>query len=280
MKKNAMGMCLSTVVLAASALGSMSANAADWSDTSVGIRYGTQFAEPYNGKDISKEIYNFTHSSGYKYGTNFLNVDLLQSNATDNNAQEAYIVYRHTLDIGKIMGKDLAFGPARGAGFTLGFDWNTKNDPGYGSRKRMYVAGPTVMMDVPGFLNISLLALWESNDSIKTYGTSDRYGRYEYRTHPMLNAAWGIPFGSSGFAFEGFFNWIAAKGTNEAGGGTAPEINFDGQIMYDLGSTIGMGKNTFRVGLEYQYWRNKFGNPQSVAGSTAKTPMIRAEYHF
>jgi nucleoside-specific outer membrane channel protein Tsx len=279
MKKNAMGMCLTTAVLAASAMGSMTAHAADWSDTSIGYRYGTQFAEPYNSKDIAKNIINFTHASGYKYGTNYLNVDLLESNATDSSAQEAYIVYRNTLDIGKITGKDLSFGPARGAGFTLGFDWNAKNDPGYGSRKRMYVAGPTVMLDVPGFLNVSLLALWESNDALKSDGVT-RTGRYSYRTHPMLNAAWGIPFGSSGFAFEGYFNWIAAKGVNEYGGGTAPEINFDGQIMYDLGSTMGMGKNTFRVGLEYQYWRNKFGNPSTVPGSLAKTPMIRAEYHF
>jgi nucleoside-specific outer membrane channel protein Tsx len=279
MKKNAMGMCLTTAVLAASAMGSMTAHAADWSDTSIGYRYGTQFAEPYNSKDIAKNIINFTHASGYKYGTNYLNVDLLESNATDSNAQEAYIVYRNTLDIGKITGKDLSFGPARGAGFTLGFDWNTKNDPGYGSRKRMYVAGPTVMLDVPGFLNVSLLALWESNDALYSDGVT-RTGRYSYKTHPMLNAAWGIPFGTSGFAFEGYFNWIAAKGTNEYGGGTAPEINFDGQIMYDVGSTMGMGKNTFRIGLEYQYWRNKFGNPSTVPGSLAKTPMIRAEYHF
>ncbi|MBA9873449.1 outer envelope protein, partial [Ralstonia insidiosa] len=35
-----------------------------------------------------------------------------------------------------------------------------------------------------------------------------------------------------------------------------------------------------RAGIEYQYWRNKFGNPASVPGSLAKTPMVRVEYHF
>jgi len=274
MKKSAMGMCLTTAALAVSALGSMSANAADWADNSIGYRYGTKFAEPFNSKDITKNIINFTHASGYKYGTNYLNVDLLMSDKTDGNAQEAYIVYRHTLDLGKISGKDLSFGPARGFGLTAGFDWNTKNDTGYGSKKRMLVLGPTAMMDVPGFLNVSLLALWESNQPV---GVTSRYS---YDVHPMLNAAWGIPFGTSGFAFEGYVNYIAAKGKNEFGGGTAPELNFDGQVMYDVGTSLGMGKNTFRVGLEYQYWRNKFGNPHTVPGSLAKTPMIRAEYHF
>jgi len=249
-------------------------HAADWSDTSVGLRYGTKFQEPYNGQDINKAIVNFTHASGYKYGSNFFNVDFLKSDNVDSNAQEVYVVYRHTLDLGKVTGKNLAFGPVRGTGLTAGFDVNTKNDPGYGSKKRMLVAGPTLMVDVPGFLNISLLALWESNQPV---GITSRY---HYDTHAMLNMAWGIPIGNTGLSFEGFMNYIAAKGTNEFGGGTAPELNIDAQIMYDVSPYMGASKNTFRVGFEYQYWRNKFGNPHSVPGSLAKTPMLRAEYHF
>nr|WP_230414053.1 outer envelope protein [Collimonas silvisoli] len=250
------------------------AAAAEWSDTSIGYRYGTQFAEPYVGKGITKNIFNLTHASGYKYGSNYFNVDLLQSDNKDSNAQEAYIVYRNTLDLGKVSGKDLSFGPVRGLGVTAGFDWNTKNDTGYASKKRMLVLGPTLMMDVPGFLNISLLLLQESNQPI---GVTSRY---TYDLHPMLNAAWGIPISSTGLAFEGYMNYIAAKGKNEFGGGTAPELNIDAQVMYDLGTPLNLGKNTLRVGLEYQYWRNKFGNPSNVPGSLAKTPMVRVEYHF
>ena len=199
---------------------------------------------------------------------------MLQSNSKDANAQEAYIVYRNTLDMGKVFNKNLSFGPVRGLGVTAGFDWNTKNDPGYASKKRMLVLGPTLMMDVPGFLSISLLLIQESNQPV---GITSRY---TYDLHPMLSAAWGIPIASTGFAFEGYMNYIAAKGTNEFGGGTAPELNIDAQVMYDLGTPLGMGKNTLRAGLEYQYWRNKFGNPANVRGSLAKTPMVRVEYHF
>ena len=34
-------------------------------------------------------------------------------------------------------------------------DINTKDDAGYNSKKRMLVAGPTLMLDVPGFFNLS-----------------------------------------------------------------------------------------------------------------------------
>lgn len=261
------------------------ASAVEWSDTSIGWRYGTRFREPVDSEDISKNIVDFQHASGYKYGVNFFNIDLLMSDSKDPSAgnssagaQEAYIVYRNTVDLSKVTGSEYKFGFVRDIGGTFGFDWNTKNDVGYSSRKRMLVAGPTLMMDVPGFLNVSVLVLGESNAPIGIAG------RYYYKTHPELDIVWGIPIGDSPFNFQGYFDYIAAKGTNEFGGGTVPEVHFDGAIMLDVGRVMGGSKNTFKVGLEYEYWKNKFGNdnddPFFKGGATAKTPMVRAEYHF
>jgi hypothetical protein len=261
-----------------------SAAAAEWSDTSIGWRYGNKFREPFNPQNISKNILNLTHVSGYKYGTNYFNVDMLMSDNKDpstvggSGAQEAYVVYRNTVSLGKVTGKEYKYGGVvRDFGGTFGFDWNTKNDVGYASKKRMLVLGPTVMMDVPGFLNISVLALKESNAPV------GHPSRYTYKTHPMLSAAWGIPIGSSPFSFEGFALYIASKGKDEFGGQTKPETNFDAQIMLDVGAVTGGPKGTFKVGFEYQWWKNKFGNDSSGpagSGAFAKTPMIRAEYHF
>ncbi len=273
------------------AAGLSSACAADWSDTYIGYRYGSSYGEPFNKNDIAKNIFNLGHVSGYKYGTNFFNADLLMSDSKDpatagssSGAQEIYIVYRHTLDLGKVTGNpdSFKFGPIRGIGLTVGADVNTKDDAGYNSKKRMLVAGPTIMIDVPGFLNISLLQLWESNAPYSSF-TKTHTERYDYDPHPMLNLAWGIPLGSLPLSFEGFANFIAAKGKNEFGGNTKPETNIDMQIMYDASSLLGAKPKTFKIGLEYQYWRNKFGNDHTGAagqGAFAKTPMIRAEYHF
>ena len=283
--------CLLPIGVAAAALAfSASAHAADWSDTAVSWRYGTRFAEPFNPQDIRKHIFALTHASGYKYGSNFFNVDLLQSDENDpasltqaDGAQEAYVVYRHTLDFGKLRGSDIKFGKVRGVGATFGFDWNTKNDVGYNSRKRMLVAGPTLMWDVPGFLNTSILVLHESNAPSGAFPPISMVrDRYTYDVHPMLNAVWGIPLGER-LSFEGYLNWIAAKGKSEVGDDTGVETNIDMQIMYDIGATMGYAKNRFRIGIEYQYWRNKFGNTAATTGGrgqTARTPMVRVEYHF
>jgi nucleoside-specific outer membrane channel protein Tsx len=257
--------------------------AEDFSDTSIGWRFGTKFGEPFEGNDIHKNVIDFQHGSSYRYGTNFFNVDLLLSDKRDpgqsgEGAQEAYVAYRNTVDAGKVFNKELAYGGiVRGLGATLGFDWNTKNDALHASKKRLLVAGPTVMVDVPGFLNISVLESWESN---APNGVAERY---YYDSYPMLDIVWGIPIGDSPFIWQGYFDYAASKGKDEYGGDTAPESHADTQIMLDVGRVLGGAKNTFKVGLEYEYWRNKYGTNHfgpAGSGAFAKTPLIRAEYHF
>jgi nucleoside-specific outer membrane channel protein Tsx len=270
------------------------AQALDWSDNSIAWRYGDKFREPFNPLEISKNILTLVHVDGYKYGSNYLNISLLVSDSNDpssatstSGAKDLFIVYRHTLDIGKISGNVIKFGPVRGAGITAGIDLDNKPDVGYNSKKRMLVLGPTLMMDVPGFLNISLFAAFESNDpsaSPGAYNPGYPGHRYYFDTHPILNAIWGIPLGSLPLSFEGFANFIAAKGKDETGKETVSETIIDMQVMYDICATMGCTKNTFRAGFEYWYWNNKFGNSDStvgaLGGNKARTPMIRLEYHF
>ena len=265
------------------------AQAADWSDTSIGYRTGNSFAEPYEGNSIHKDIFDLNHISGYKYGSNFFNVDLLMSDANDpaspgssNGAQEAYVVYRNYLDYGKVTGTSVQSGLMRGFGLTTGFDWNAKTDAGYNSKKRMLVAGPTIELDVPGFLDVSLLELWESNAPYNDFSQVST-PRYNYAPHPMVGLAWGVPIKASGFSFEGYADIIAPKGQDEFGNQTATETNIDMEVMYDISSVLAAKPKSFKVGFEYQYWQNKFGNDASGPagqGAFARTPMLRAEVHF
>jgi hypothetical protein len=273
---------------------SVPASAEEWSDTSIGIRHGVKFSEPYDPNNIVKTIINLEHAGGYKYGTNYFNVDFLQSNGADpasgnpqEGAQEAYLVYRNTVDLSKVTGSEYKFGFVRGIGATFGFDWNTKNDS-YGSKKRMAVLGPTLMIDVPGFLNVSVLSLWESNAPNILPGSTAwggwNGGRYTYDTHAALSMAWGIPIKDWPVEFKGYFLYIGSKGQLEQyGSPSKAETHLDAAIMFDVGRIVGGPKGTFKMGLEYEYWKNKFGNDSGApgdGGAFAKTPMIRAEYHF
>lgn len=284
------------LIALAAALCATSAVAADWSDTSIGWRYGTQFAEPFESNSIGKNIFDLNHVSGYKYGTNFFNVDMLMSDSKDpagpsttSGARETYIVYRNTLSYSKISGTKVSVGPARDFGLQFGFDWNNKDDAGYNSKKQMLVIGPTVSFDVPGFFDVGVLEFFESNAPCDDYDNPPScVSRYHYTPHPALSLAWGVPIAGTPLEFNGYGLWIAAKGLNEFGQPTAAETHFDMEVMLDLGKATGGSLAGFKVGLEYEYWQNKFGNDASATGvnyqggpgSFAHTPMVRAEYHF
>ncbi|WP_228272298.1 hypothetical protein [Acinetobacter colistiniresistens] len=154
-QENALKTLMTAMATILGGIGTMqSVQASTWSDTSIGWRYGSQFAEPYKNDsdgsrtDITKQIFNLTHASGDKYGSNFFNVDLLQSddepNSTQSNAkgtQEAYVVIRRYLDVGAITKTNLSVpGYIRGAGLTLGLDWNTKNEPYRVCRRLFYLS--------------------------------------------------------------------------------------------------------------------------------------------
>jgi nucleoside-specific outer membrane channel protein Tsx len=199
---------------------------------------------------------------------------------TNAGAQEVYIVYRNMLDIGKITGTPIKFGPVRGLGVTTGFDLNSKNDF-YASKKQMLVAGPTLMFDVPGFVNLTALVLDESNAS----ETALCHCRYHYKTHGALELDWGLPVPVPyvPLSFNGYALYIGSKGLDETGSQTVSETHIDMNLMADVGAMAGGAKGTFKAGFEYEYWRNKFGNSfkgPAGGGALAKTPMIRVEYHF
>ena len=85
----------------ASAL-SIGAQAADWSDNSVGYRYAPSQSEPGVSDKVKKNILTFTHVSGDKMGMNLFTIDLLKSNSVDpsnggaSGAQEWYGFYKRS----------------------------------------------------------------------------------------------------------------------------------------------------------------------------------------
>jgi len=263
------------------------AGASEWSDTFIGYRYGTQYREPGNTEDIAKNIVQFQHASGYKYGSNFFNLDVLNSDSKDpiagggSGATEAYLVYRHLLSLSKVTGSPYKFGIVRDVGITAGFDLNTKNDP-FGSRKRMFVVGPTLSFDVPGFFDLSFLLHTEHNHNGLPFATHHEVG---FDNTYDIEGAWGIPFNLGIPAkFKGFFDYVGKKGKDGTLVETKPELLVEAAVLFDVGSLAGK-KDVFYAGVGYQYWHNKFGNdpngiPGGLPGTKASLPQLELEVHF
>ncbi len=227
--------------------------AATWSDTFIGYRYGTDFREPNNTKDVEKHILQFTHASGYSIGQNFVNLDIFQSDKADpterggsNGATEFYLTYRHQVHLGKAFDKSLAFGPVKEVAITAGVDLNTKNSP-VQPRKRLLVVGPTLKFDVPGFLDVSLLFGKEWNHN--NFGTVDKEIAFDPQW--IISAAWGIPFnaGPVPLKFQGFANYLSEKGDDYNGKKTKAETLMRASLMVDVGQMAWGKKNTLLMGV-------------------------------
>ena len=257
--------------------------AATWSDTFIGYRYGTDFREPNNTKDVEKHILQFTHASGYSVGQNFVNLDIFQSDKADpterggsNGATEFYLTYRHQVHLGKAFDKSLAFGPVKEVAITAGVDLNTKNSP-VQPRKRLLVVGPTLKFDVPGFLDVSLLFGKEWNHN--NFGTVEKEIAFDPQW--IISAAWGIPFnaGPVPLKFQGFANYLSEKGDDYNGKKTKAETLMRASLMVDVGQMAWGKKNTLLMGVGYEYWRNKFGN-HGIKGVDVDAPTFQMEWHF
>lgn len=279
---------------------SATAHAANWSDTFIGYRFGTQFTEPSNPNKVKKNILQFTHASGYDYGQNFLNVDLLQSNKKDpaNNssegktkkkgATEAYLTYRHQLYVSKLADADFSFGPVKDVTLTAGFDLNTKNTT-YAPRKRLLVVGPTFKFDVPkGFVDLSLLYGKEWNHCGASFCEKSSVS---FDSQFIASLTWGLPFdaGALPMKFQGFANYMTPKGKDGTGAKTSNEILIRTSLMADVGKMAFDKQNTLWVGVGYEFWHNKFGNRYNYSNGVRTTkkpgirtsaPMLLAEWHF
>ncbi len=278
---------------------SATAHAANWSDTFIGYRFGTQFTEPSNPNKIRKNILQFTHASGYDYGQNFLNLDILQSSKKDpssgsgnNGATEAYLVYRHQLYISKLADVDLSFGPVKDVTLTAGFDLNTKNTT-FAPRKRLLVVGPTFKFDVPkGFVDLSLLYGKEWNHcGIAPCNAPTGKNNISFDSQFIASLAWSLPFdaGAVPLKFQGLANYMTPKGKDGTGAKTSNEILIRTSLMADVGKMAFDKQNTLWVGVGYEFWHNKFGNRYNYSNGVRTTkkpgirtsaPMLLAEWHF
>jgi hypothetical protein len=284
LKRTLLLLAVFTLALAASP-----ARALQWDDNAVRYWWGPAFAEPGNPNNVPKNILSFTHVDGYKWGGNFLNIDLLYSNSgkADNvqgltevksaGAAEVYIVYRHTLSLNKITSSK-AFelgGVLRDVGIELGADLNTKNDA-FAARKIMPVAGLSASLNVPGFLNVGVLLDKEWNTNALP-GVSKEV---TFNVTPMFTAAWGIPLVGP-IAFEGFALANLPKGKDGFGNDTATEVLLHPKVMIDLGPFF--GSKGYQIGAGWEYWLNKFGNDNSAAfnpGFKQSTVFLEAAIHL
>ncbi|NWL75529.1 nucleoside-binding protein [Pseudomonas taiwanensis] len=254
----------------------------EWVNNSVGFRYGQQYTNPNNPNKFAKRTYSFTHADGYKYGSNFFNLDVFLSDSrdprkgTDHGGSEVYAVYRHQLFASRVFDQPLGTGLIKDYAFTFGFDANRNNNLA-SAKKRAIVFGPTLKFNGAAVLDLSLMYYREKNHSGIP---SAKHPDHTFDATYMVNLTWLKPFqlGAHDAKFQGFVNYVGEKGEDYFDKDTAPETLMRTSLMVAAMPGAKRKPNLW-LGVGYEYWHNKFG-VDGGRGSRTSTPTVNLEFTF
>lgn len=255
--------------------------ALEWMSNSVGFRYGQQFTNPNNPDKFAKRIYSFTHADGYRYGSNFFNLDVFLSDnrdprkGTDHGGSEVYAVYRHQLYASRVFDRPLGTGLVKDYAFTLGFDASRNNNLA-SAKKRALVFGPTLKFNGPGVLDLSLLYYREKNHFGVPGAPSRPHLRHHLHAQPDLDAA-----------VQGRQPCGEVPGLRQLRGREGRGLQRQGHRGGNPGPHRPDGRRPARrqapaepvARRRLQYWHNKFG-VDGGTGSRTSTPTLNMEFTF
>lgn len=220
---------------------SMGANAKQlWSDNSATLMKGTQ----YEVGDSDKTVFTFEHASGHSWGSIFTFVDRL-THENDNN-HELYGEFGANITI-----KQLDNALIKDVYLATQWEFNSDKFVQFDN----YLAGVGVNLAIPNMTFANLTYYRRNNE----FGDNNN----------QLTFVWSLPFGDN-VVYDGFIDAVDSTATSSSG------FNFTSQLKYDVGQYFGIEKNKFYAGIEYVYWKNKFG----IDGMTEKNPNLMAKWHF
>ncbi|MEN9709595.1 MAG: putative signal peptide protein [Pseudomonadota bacterium] len=264
-----------------------------FADTTISYRFETRAKEPSIQNPVTKNVVSLTHFDVTKWGTNFVNIDLLKSNNADvaNNssagASEVYGLYRGTLSGNYLTGsKTFSNGLIKDVSLAFGGDVNNKNTE-FNPQKRLLVGGIQFDFNVPGNFSVALLAGKEWNhcgiNAICVGAGRTTDPSFDMNAHIETNYMQPLAFTGLPLKFSGYTNFVTPKGKDGSGAKTKLEILSDNRLTLDFGKVVGYQANKIDTFVGYRYWLNKFGNDSKAAsagGAIENQVYVGLAYHL
>jgi len=214
----------------------------DWTSNNIQVLTGGSYElGPERRNSMTLE-----HANGWAYGENFAFLDIINR---DDIGTEYYGEFYPRLSLSKMTGKKPSNNLFKDFSLVAGFNLSNqpKSDP-----FKAYLLGAGVAFHVPNmdYFQIDILAF--KSDNTESTGI-------------QISPVWSVPFqiGSLRFKFKGFIDWQSKKAT-----GGEYFILAQPQLLLDIGQLAGHSDQVY-AGIEYSYWRNKFG----IKGLTEKVPQ-------
>jgi nucleoside-specific outer membrane channel protein Tsx len=260
-------LALSAAVAAASISGAAQAEMF-WSDNSISYLQGSNYKLPLSsddGKsDESRYVVTIEHASGHSWGDVFFFMDRSQS-LDGTEESEIYSEVGARLSSGLVFDEKLSFGPVTDvllAGqLEMGSASNTIN--GGGGKVNNQLLGLGFDFKVPGFdyLQVNTYYRFNGDTAYPEFGSDGSLPeRRDVDNNFQITPVWGTSFnlGPARFVWDGF-----ADITSDADVADFTEqkgfVHMQTQLKWDAGKTLYGKEKSLYVGVEYEYWSNKFG---------------------
>ncbi|MBA1200906.1 hypothetical protein G7009_03795 [Pseudomonas capeferrum] len=234
-----------------------------WQSNSITYLYGKDFTV----NPQIQQTFTFEHADAWKYGDNFIFFDRIFYNGQKDASAGPNTYYGEIsprLSFGKIFDQKIEFGPVKDVLLAMTYEFGEGDN-------ESYLIGPGFDLDVPGFDYFQL-------NFYKRFTDGSRPGDNVWQITP----AWGytLPVGSSDILIDGFIDWVVDNDENRRGTYHA-NLHFNPQIKYDLGKALKLGEKQLYVGIEYDYWTNKYGIKDTADFDTDQnTASLLVKVHF
>ncbi len=216
-----------------------------WHSTNVQFLRGHDYALG----DKQRSIMTLEHANSWKYGDFFV---FLDQTWPDNGKSGYYVEPALRFSLSKMTGRDFSYGLLKDVLVATSIE----KPKGQGVR---YLSGVAFDLNIPGFKFFK--TNWYLRDNPDLSGN----------TH-QLTLVWNRPssIGNVRLLVEGFADFAGSEGSTVAHELIVP------RLLCDVGELAGLQQNKVWIGMEWQYWHNKFG----VDGVTESVPQLQLKWVF
>ncbi len=214
-----------------------------WQNNSLTYLYGNDFKIDPD----TQHTLTFEHASGWTWGDVFMFVDYKWNESQDDHdaGRTYYGEFSPRLSLGKVSGTDMSFGPIKDV--LVAFTYERGED-----EVQNYLLGPAVDLAVPGFDRFAINTYYRKPDGIRNKAS----GQWQ------ITPTWAmtVPVGNSDILFDGYIDWVVNDAGNEGSADyQSKNLHINPQVKYDLGKAVYQKAGQLYVGIEYDYWSDKYG---------------------
>ena len=220
-----------------------------FTDTSVTVLYGDDYELVEDGKLTTITL---EHASTHDWGGVFFFVD--RHNGEDNDEGRSFKeTYGELAPKFKIASFDDSF--IKQVNFATQYEFGS-NSGGFSQDNILVGVGVDLDVPIPGMKYASASLYHAFNDD--TFSTAD---------DQQITLTYG--WEKNNFVVDGYVDYSFNNDDK------ADQLHINPQLKYNLQEVLGID-NRIEVGMEYSYWKNKFG----VDGVNQSVPSALVKFHF